>query len=255
MKKNSVIFDCVLLLLGLISLIYFIGLCTKIQFTSLLLLYPVFSLLVISYAIIELVQKKSLLARLTPWIKRTTILFIVLSVGLFIFMESLLLYQAYHSNTKDSDFVVVLGAKVNGTTPSRSLHYRLEAAIEYHTIHPNATIIVSGGQGAGEDNSEANIMKEYLINNGISEDKIITEDKSTSTYENLRNSKQIMDSLTSKSYDVTIITNGFHTYRSLYIASNIGLNAYTYSAREDSYSTVHYYIREFFGLIKEVITL
>lgn len=257
MKKNNVLFDYILILLGMISFIYFIGLLFTISFSYLLLLYPLFSIIVISFATIELLQKKSILARMTPWFRHTTILVLILSCSLFIFVESLLIYQANNidKNTKDSDYIIVLGTKVNGSTPSRSLRYRLDATIDYYHQHSNATIIVSGGQGINEDNSEASVMKTYLVDKGIPEDKIIMEDKSTSTYENLTNSKVILDALSSKPYNVTIITNGFHTYRSLYIASAVGLDAYSYSAREDSYSTVHYYIREFFALIKEVITL
>lgn len=253
MKKNNVLFDYILLFLGSISFLYFIGLYTKIYFSYFILLYPIFSLLTITYALLEIKQKESLLSRLSPWIRKTMILVVSLCIGLFVLVEGILIYQSYQSNPNRSDYVIVLGAKVNGTTPSRSLRYRLEATVDYYNLHPTCSIVVSGGQGAGEEVSEASIMKKYLLDNGVPETQIIVEDKSTSTYENLTFSKEKIEAQTKKAYTVTIITNGFHTYRALYIASAMGLNASTYSAKEDGYSTTHYYIREFFGLIKEMI--
>lgn len=255
MKKNIIWFDYILLCLGTISLIYFIGLCTKIYFSYFILLYPIFSLLTITYGLLEIKQKKSILSKVSSWLRRTILLVVILCTSLFVLVESVLVYQSYQSNSKVSDYVIVLGAKVNGTTPSRSLQYRLQATVEYYTLHPTVTIIVSGGQGAGEEVSEASVMKEYLVQQGIDKDKIIEEDSSTSTYENLVYSKEKIDCLTKTPYTITIVTNGFHTYRALYIAKSIGLEASTYSARDDGYSTVHYYIREFFGLLKEVITI
>lgn len=255
MKKNNLLFDYILLFLGILSFIYFIGLCTKVYFSYFVIIYPAFSLLVITYALLEIKQKENLLSRLSSWLRRTIIIITLLCSSLFIIVEGVLIYQSYQSNTKSSDYVIVLGAKVNGTSPSRSLKYRLEATIEYYRLHPTATIIVSGGQGAGEEVSEASVMKTYLIEHGIAENKIIEESKSTSTYENLIFSKDIIDTVTNNTYTVTIVTNGFHTYRALYIANSLGLQASTYSAKEDGYSTTHYYIREFFGLLKEMITI
>ena len=79
---------------------------------------------------------------------------------------------------------------VKATTPSLTLKSRLDTAIEYLNITKDDTyIVVSGGQGNGENISEAKAMQRYLIQKGIEEEKIILEDKSTSTNENFKYSR------------------------------------------------------------------
>ena len=94
--------------------------------------------------------------------------------------------------TYDADYIIVLGSKVNGTKPSYSLQYRIDKAPEYLKSHEKTIAIVSGGQGKGEDISEALAMKQGLIKQNIAEDRIIMEDKSTSTDENITFSKPLI---------------------------------------------------------------
>ena len=94
--------------------------------------------------------------------------------------------------TYDADYIIVLGSKVNGTKPSYSLQYRIDKAAEYLKSHEKTIAIVSGGQGKGEDISEALAMKQGLIKQNIAEDRIIMEDKSTSTDENITFSKPLI---------------------------------------------------------------
>ena len=84
-----------------------------------------------------------------------------------------------------NDYAIILGAKVNGEIPSLSLQYRLDAALDYAKENPHVYLILSGGQGAGEHISEAKAMKRFLVENGIQEERLLIEDMSTSTYENL----------------------------------------------------------------------
>ena len=96
-------------------------------------------------------------------------------------------------------------------------------------------------------------MKKYLVDKGINESLIIEEDKSTNTNENIIYSKKIIDSLNKNNYSVTIITNDFHCYRSKLLANKHNLTAHTYSAKENLYTAPHYYIREFFGCLKDIL--
>ena len=84
--------------------------------------------------------------------------------------------------------VIVLGCQVNGNQPSLMLQGRLDKAYEFLSAHPEAYCITSGGQGEHEDFAEGDIMRDYLINKGISPKRIIAETKSTDTYSNLKNS-------------------------------------------------------------------
>ncbi|MCD8104740.1 MAG: YdcF family protein [Lachnospiraceae bacterium] len=93
------------------------------------------------------------------------------------------------------EYVIVLGAQVRGTSPSRALRRRLDRAVEYARENPDTIFILSGGQGSDEDISEAECMYRYLVGAGVSEDRLIQEADSTSTAENLRFSSAVIRAL------------------------------------------------------------
>lgn len=92
----------------------------------------------------------------------------------------------------DADYMILLGAKVKGTEPSYSLQYRIDKAAEYLKTHEQTIVIVSGGKGKGEDISEARAMKKGLMKQSIAEQRIIMEDRSTNTDENIEFSKSLI---------------------------------------------------------------
>ena len=173
---------------------------------------------------------------------------VILSGGTFFFGMMLFLgiYGTNSSATFDEDAVIVLGAGIRGETVSRILAYRLDAAIEYSKRNPNAVIIVSGGQGQDprEYISEAFAMKRYLIAGGIPEERIIKEEASTSTYENLLFSKEILDGMFEAPYRVVIISNNFHIFRAVQTARSLGLDATHRGARIAPHSIPINYSRE-----------
>ena len=120
-----------------------------------------------------------------------------------------------------ADYLIVLGCQVNGTTPSRMLSQRINAAVSYLNTYPDTVAIVSGGQGGGEDITEAACMYRCLTAAGIAPERIILEDQSTSTMENLRFSMEYMEPGTS----VAIVSNEFHLYRAGQMAQSLGLQA------------------------------
>jgi uncharacterized SAM-binding protein YcdF (DUF218 family) len=85
-----------------------------------------------------------------------------------------------------------LGAGLHGTTPSLSLTNRLAAALAFLEEHPDTVAIVSGGQGPGENMTEAEAMTIWLEARGIAPERIIGEPEATSTAENLENSFRII---------------------------------------------------------------
>lgn len=253
MKKNCKLFDYCLLILAGISISYFIVLITNSRFINAYVLYPFLSIITGSTAIYELINKKSILSRLPKILNYSIKAIIIIGIATFIAIEAMIINEANNKYQQASDYLIVLGARLYGNTPSPLLRYRLDAAFEYHQKHPDTTIIVSGGRGNGENISEAKAMKDYLVNKGVDSNIIIEEDKSTNTNENIKYSKNITDSLTSKDYDVVIVTNNFHCYRSKLLAKKHDLNAYTYGAKENQDTAPHYYIREFFGCLKDMI--
>lgn len=118
------------------------------------------------------------------------------------------------------DALVVLGAGLRPDgTPSEALRYRLDAALGYLEDNPGTACVVSGGQGLGESRTEAAAMREYLLGHGLAEGRVIVEDRSASTAENVRNSAGLL----APGASVGIVTNDFHLYRALRLAEKNGL--------------------------------
>ncbi len=108
--------------------------------------------------------------------------------------------------------VVVLGCLVRENGPSLMLRYRLEAALQYLLDHPDAPVVVSGGQGPEEPTSEAQAMADYLMANGIKEDRIYKEDRSTSTRQNLELSAAVIREA-GLPERLVIVTDSYHQLR------------------------------------------
>ncbi len=148
------------------------------------------------------------------------------------------------------DAVIVLGCGVMGTAPTLTLARRLEKAIEYYNNNSDALIIVSGGQGPQEDITEAKAMYDYLTERGIPDESIIMEDKATSTNENFKLSKEILDKRLGSGYKTAYITNSFHSYRAGELAKLNGLDARAYNASTSITSIVPCYLREVLAVLQ-----
>lgn len=148
--------------------------------------------------------------------------------------------------------VVVLGCRVYGERPSRMMVARLKAAKKYLDKNPESACILSGGQGADEDISEAECMYRYLVANGVSPDRLYKEDKSTSTRENLAFSKEIIER-EGLNNNIAIATNEFHEYRAQEIAKALGLESGAVSGATEIWVLPTYYIRELYGILYEWI--
>ena len=147
-----------------------------------------------------------------------------------------------------NDYVIILGAKVkHGGVPSLSLRNRLDVAADYLHKYPHVKAIVSGGQGADEDRTEASVMFDILVEKGIAAERILLEDKSTSTYENLLNSKNLLPENVT---EITIISNDFHLKRATILAEKIGLQADTVAASTPKVVEVKSRLRERLALVK-----
>lgn len=140
------------------------------------------------------------------------------------------------------DYIIVLGAKVNGETPSLALRCRIDAAHEYLEANPGTVAILSGGKGVGEGISEAEAMRRELIRRGIPESRLVCEDKSTSTEENIRFS---YDKMPAGRQRVGIVTNNFHVWRALRVAERTGEHGVSgISADYPNLLIINYTVRE-----------
>nr|WP_285851926.1 YdcF family protein [Sporosarcina luteola] len=148
------------------------------------------------------------------------------------------------------EYAIILGAKVNGETPSLTLRYRLEEALSYAETYPDVKFILSGGQGPDEDIAEGEAMRRYLVERGVAEERLLLETESTSTYENILYSKKLLPEDVNA---VTLITSDFHLTRARMIADGLGLETDALPAKTPKSVVAKQHTRERFALIKTVI--
>ena len=177
----------------------------------------------------------------------------VLAFGLSViiaFTSFLAIYGRLDNATYDEKTVIVLGCGIRGERVSVGLAKRLNKAYEYHLQNPDAVIIVSGGQGPQENISEALAMKRYLIEKGVPEDRIIMEDKSTSTITNFKYSHEIMKEKGLPDDSVVFVTNGYHVYRGASYAKAEGLTVTHLGTDIIWYTIPMNYLREMLAVMK-----
>ena len=172
-------------------------------------------------------------------------------VGIFIILEGLIISEMAVVPKSGCDYIIVLGAQVKGTRVTNSLRKRLDTAFDYISLNPNTKIIVAGGKGEGEDITEAKAMAEYLVERGIESSKIMMENRSSNTNENMKFSLVFIED---KDASVGIVTSNFHIYRSIKLAKAQGLTDISGIASPcDSILFLNYMVRESVGIIKDAV--
>lgn len=133
----------------------------------------------------------------------------------------------------ETTHVVVLGAGLDGDRPGPLLTRRLERALAVGTARapdtPRAVFVVSGGQGDDEVRSEADAMADYLRGRGVPADRIVREDRSVNTGQNLRFSAALVDG-TAPGHRATVVTSSFHVYRTTLLARRVGVPVHVVGA-------------------------
>ena len=176
---------------------------------------------------------------------------VITCVGLIYFctVEYLIISEAGTDKNPQRSYLIVLGAAVHGDTPSLSLYHRLTSALEYLEQYPDSKAVLSGGQGKGENISEALCMHDWLVSSGIAEERLILEDRSTSTMENLSFSWEKLKAEGCAPDDVAILTSNYHLYRAKMMARSLDLNpAGVCGVPGYPIYTLGMFIREAFGL-------
>lgn len=153
-----------------------------------------------------------------------------------------------YQQLKDVDYILVLGASVRRERPSPMLEDRLKKAIELYNINTQNKILVTGDH-TKEDYDEVTIMKNYLLENNIPEEKIIMDPAGVSTYDSIfRVQKQL------KAKKIIIVSQKYHLYRALYIANSLGIEAYGVPADDIKYKGATYReVREILARNKDFI--
>ncbi len=233
-----------LVLMALFLLLFYVAVGYK---TIALALFAITALIGI-YRLLSYLGKKN--AKTAKILRIVLTSLVCIGLVLFAAIEVIVVGAAHTDENPEAPYLIVLGAGVNGSEPSLSMLYRLDAAKKYLNEYPETRVIVSGGQGTGEDVSEAECMRLWLTDNGIPADRIIMEDKSTSTYENLKNSLEIIDMFSNDPTDrIAVLSQEYHLYRAKFYARELGTDAVGVAADTgNKVMMVSYTMREAFAV-------
>ncbi|MCI8331715.1 MAG: YdcF family protein [Clostridiales bacterium] len=217
---------------------------------------------VITFGVVALVAVPFLLRNyLKKWFgKGYRVLKWIYSAGMWLYVIAFSLFTVfivsydssvqgvYAQYPQDEELVVItFGAKVHGLEPGVALRRRLDVTLELMNHYENAYVIVSGGQGADEENTEAAAMKKYLVDRGIAESRIYSEERATDTIENIRNSLAIMNEHDLSGRRLIGVSSNYHAARIDFLAKQFGLDMHLAGAQKFDFAGV---VREFMAYVK-----
>ena len=180
------------------------------------------------------------------WLAFIYRLLLALFVAVFAIVECKIVKAMNTRPEQNLDYIITLGAAVRDGEPTSPLVLRIDRTYAYMLENPHTIDIASGGQGENESMSEAVCIKKYLVEYGMNPDRILLEDKSTDTEENIANSFQMIP----EGKRTGIVTSSFHIYRALAVARLQGYEAYAVPAYTYPILGVHYVVREFFAVME-----
>ncbi len=240
----------IFLMLGVICFGYF--LCIAFWVGHGTNFYFIWLFLGIAAMLQAVLLKKGIWAAYTPaWFRRIFAGLVCLGCLVFLIVEGCIVSGFSQKGPEGLDYLVVLGAQMKTGGPSKALQYRLDEAIGYLEANTDTRVIVSGGQGPDEPVSEAQGMYDYLTERGIAPERIIMEDQSKSTFQNLTFSAGFLDK---EKDSVGVVSNNFHVFRAVGIARKAGYeNVYGIAARGEPFLQYNNMMREFFGVVKDFL--
>lgn len=244
------VLSVVLTVLGVLCILYCLGIALFVNYgTRFFLVWGVGGALLIALG--WMAGCTEILVNMPAWLKILLGSIVGLCLLIFVLVEGSVLSRFASKGEENADYLIVLGAQMRTNGPSDVLQRRLNAAAEYLSENPDTLVIVSGGQGANEPETEAQGMYDYLVSAGIDSGRIRREDTSGNTYENLENSSRFLDR---EKDTVVVVTNNFHVFRALKIARKMGYKNVSGLAA-DSYPLMlpNNMLREFFGVVKDFL--
>lgn len=249
-KEKVSIGSVLMLILGLLIMLYCISIGLFMQRgTYFFLMWGVIGAVIFMLGVLSI--KKIRRKWIPSWLQKLFLWLIFVGGLIFVITEGYILKGFFVEPIESADYCIVLGAHINDNGPSDVLRRRLDTACEYLQDNPDTIVIVSGGQGATESMTEAQGMKDYLVEKKGISNEILLEETSTNTYENLKNSAEFINLETDV---VVIVTNNFHISRSLHTAKKIGYQE-VYGLAADVYPGVlpNNMLREFFAVWKSIL--
>ena len=251
MHRAGRIVNRLILLLGIAMIAYYLALGIAVRFgQSLQFLWLLGGILCIArYLYWRRVEKSGKYPRHRKLLRALRIL-LCAALIFFLAVEGVILCGGMMDAEQGLNYIVVLGARVNGSVPSGSLRNRIRVGAEYLRDNPQTIAVLSGAQGSGEEISEARCMYDNMVAAGIDPARLILEEQSTDTAENLRNSRALIP----EGASAGLVTNNFHIFRALALARNQGwTDVRGIPVATTMLSLPHYLMREFVGVVYETL--
>ena len=179
-----------------------------------------------------------------------TIAIIILGINLYVILSTKkqIIKEEKYTELSDIDCIIILGAGIVEGKPSHMLEDRLLEGIKLYQNNVSDKIIMSGDHGRKEYD-EVNVMKNYAIQKGVPSENIFMDHAGFSTYESIYRARDIF-----KARKVVIVTQKYHLYRALYIANQLGLEAYGVGADPRQYvGRIYREMREILARNKDFI--
>ena len=213
--------------------------------------------------------------RIPRWVPVSVVTTCIAGLAVFAVVCILVFSGVAGKDPEGLDYVIVLGARVKERGVSNSLKKRLDKAMEYSEKNPDTILVLSGGKGKDEPVSEAQAMYQYLVYNGVDPDRLLLEERSTSTVENIAFSKVVIERhraaekekapkppnamgnkeveiVEDKPLEIGVLTSNFHVFRAVRIARHWGIdNVSGIAAESDKVLFIHMCVRECASILKD----
>lgn len=180
--------------------------------------------------------------------------YIIVSISVFYLLSLMAVYSLsavlnliHLKKRRKADYIVVLGAGLIGVRVTPLLGARIDKGIWLLRYNSSAKLLMSGGQGSGEDLAEGDAMAAYAVQKGVEPERIIVERESRSTEENLLFSRRLMEQEKPR---VIVVTTAYHVFRALILARKQGMKCVGFGAKTKWYFTLNAMIREFAGYLR-----
>lgn len=246
MKKNSVFFNKLFFIFGMICVLYSLFVEFTLGEVNFLDLIFAFGILSMIYSTIEYFFRISLISILPSFFRRIIKIFIIINILAFLLIESSIVSTINYSTFYKNDYTIVLGSGLLYDELTTTMIQRLDKALEIFTLNPSTIFIVSGGIGSYSTLAESTAMKEYLLQHGVPEYQIIEEPYSANTVENLTFSNQDE----STAYQYQIVSSDFHLYRIEEICKALSMSCNTVGSKTRPILLPNFMVREYFAIIK-----
>jgi uncharacterized SAM-binding protein YcdF (DUF218 family) len=217
-KKSVYFIKYFLLVFGILILIYFTITSIswgRMDLFNLLISFLGILLIFVSFKIKNIIVFFNKLPKIIQYLIKIIFVCFIIS---FMFFQIKIIYHMHSKPKNGADYIIILGCQVMGEYASLPLLQRGFTAIRYLNRNPETKVIVSGGQGPGENITEAEALRRLLLENKIDRNRILLEDKSRNTMQNLNFSNELYDLLDK---NIIIVTSDYHMFRALSVARKL----------------------------------